>query len=247
MTTELARHQSARFQQQGYLLHKEQLFEAEDFAALQRIFEEDYQQYGEDDLDTIHFRDERLLPFLLHPRVLDLVESLIGPDIGLWSSHFIVKPPGAGKATPWHEDSAYWRGRVSEMAGIVTVWLAIDRVSAENGAMRVIPGSHALGGDSSYEDVTERDANIFSRQVRAEDVPEERAVDFVLEPGECSVHDARIIHGARANTSQFRRAGYTMRYFPTTSLVVADHPGNDGHRIWLARGTDRAGNAYVNA
>jgi hypothetical protein len=63
---------------------------------------------------------------------------------------------------------------------------------------------------------------------------------------ECSLHKARIIHGANANTSDKRRAGYTMRYFPT-SLVYADLPANKGHKLWLARGKDIAGNTFVNA
>ena len=69
-------------------------------------------------------------------------------------------------------------------------------------------------------------------------------MDFELHPNECSLHEARIIHGAAANTSERRRAGYTMRYFPTTIRIDADHPMNRGHRIWLARGRDRAGNTY---
>ncbi|MCU0315700.1 MAG: phytanoyl-CoA dioxygenase family protein [Fimbriimonadaceae bacterium] len=73
-----------------------------------------------------------MLEFLLHNSVHDLVESLVGPDIGLWSSHFISKPPRTGKKTPWHEDSAYWAGRISTMENVVTVWLARGRNLAGN-------------------------------------------------------------------------------------------------------------------
>ena len=51
---------------------------------------------------------------------------------------------------------------------------------------------------------------------------EAQAVYFELKPDECSLHEARIIHGARANTSDKRRAGYTMRYFPTTTKVYPE-------------------------
>jgi ectoine hydroxylase-related dioxygenase (phytanoyl-CoA dioxygenase family) len=68
-------------------------------------------------------------------------------------------------------------------------------------------------------------------------------VYFSLEPNQCSLHEARIIHGAKANTSPSRRAGYTMRYFPTTSLIYPQ--ANVGHKIWLARGKDIAGNSYT--
>ena len=234
--------QVAQYERDGYVLYKQPVLPADKFARLAAIFEEDLQRYGEDDLDTIHFRDARLLEFLLSEEVLDLVEPLIGPDIGLWSSHFISKAPYKGKATPWHEDSSYWNGRVSTMAGICTVWLALDRTTRENGCMSVIPGSQH-GGYSEYEAV-DSSQNIFGTQIKADMMDESKAVYFELQPDECSLHEARIIHGARANTSPHRRAGYTMRYFPTTSRVYPDK--NPGHKLWLARGRDIAGNVYEN-
>jgi ectoine hydroxylase-related dioxygenase (phytanoyl-CoA dioxygenase family) len=170
--------------------------------------------------------------------VLDLVEPVIGPDIALWSSHFLSKDPFTGKPTPWHEDSAYWQGRLSAYDRIVTVWLALTRSDCENGCVRVIPGTHNAGF-SEYE-ATGRE-RFFATQIKGE-VDESSAIDFELGPGECSLHDGRIIHGARANTSPHRRTGYTMRYFSAAIRVIPE--ANPGHRIWLARGRDLAGNAY---
>ncbi len=234
--------QVAHYGREGYLLYHQPVFAQEKFEQLRAIFEEDLGRYGDENLDTIHFRDARLLPFLLSGEVLDLVEPVVGPDIGLWSSHFISKAP-RGKATPWHEDSAYWNGRISTMAGICTVWLAIDEATLENGCMRVIPGSHAHGF-SDYEAV-DKSRNIFGTQIKPGQVDEGRAVCFALAPNQCSLHEARLIHGARANTSDKRRAGYTMRYFPTTSKIYPER--NRNHKLWLARGRDRAGNHYENA
>ena len=184
------------------------------------------------------------MEFLLSPEVLDLIEPVVGPNIGLWASHFISKDPHTGKATPWHEDSAYWNGRTSTMEGICTVWLAIDQATKENGCMAVIPGSQR-GGFSEYEAVADESGNIFPTQIKTDQVDEAKAVYFELKPDECSLHEARIMHGAQANTSDKRRAGYTMRYFPTTTKVYPER--NVGHKIWLARGTDVAGNVYENA
>ncbi|MHB8636189.1 MAG: phytanoyl-CoA dioxygenase family protein [Fimbriimonadaceae bacterium] len=228
----------AQYAEKGYVQYKRPVFNEPDFCRLKAIFEEDLAAYGEDGLDVIHFRDARLMEFLLSDTILDLVEPVVGPNIGLWSSHFISKPPKVGKATPWHEDSSYWNGRISTMAGICTVWLAIDRATPANGSMAVIPGTHA-NGFSQYRPV-DSSANIFSTEIT--DVDESKAVYFELEPNECSLHEGRIIHGAKANTSEFRRAGYTMRYFPTTSKVFPER--NQGHKIWLARGNDIAGNAF---
>jgi ectoine hydroxylase-related dioxygenase (phytanoyl-CoA dioxygenase family) len=230
------------FQEQGYTLYHHQLFSPETFAELQTIFEEQLALKGEklsDELDTPHFRDERLLKFLLSEEVLDLVEPLIGPNIALWSSHFICKDPFTGRATPWHEDSAFWKGRCTSYENMVTVWLAIDRSTQENGCMQVIPGTHLAGGDSEYVDI-DTAQNTFGQQIKDLDVS--RAVAFELQPGECSLHDGRIIHGANANTSPFRRCGYTMRYLSTEIRVYPEK--NRGHRLWLARGKDLAGNTY---
>ena len=234
------------FRANGYHLHRQALFSSERQAQLSAIFEEHLAAKGarlSDELDTPHFRDPRLLEFLLADEVLDLVEPILGPNIALWSSHFICKDPYVGRATPWHEDSAYWRSRVDGFDHIVTVWLAIDRSTRENGCMRVIPGTHT-NGFSAYEPV-DGSTNTFDTQVQG--VNEETAVYFELEPGQCSLHDSRIIHGATANTSPLRRCGYTMRYFSTNIKVLqdTDHKG-EPFSIWLARGRDLAGNRYAN-
>jgi ectoine hydroxylase-related dioxygenase (phytanoyl-CoA dioxygenase family) len=231
------------YHQNGYLLYHKQLFSEDKLNGLNGIFEEQLAAKGSklsDELDTPHFREERLLEYLLSDEVLDLVEPLIGSNIGLWSSHFISKDPYVGRATPWHEDSAYWKGRVSAFDKIVTVWLAIDRSTKENGCMRVIPASHS-NGFSEYEEVDGK-SNLFSTQIKS--VDESKAVYFELEPGECSLHESRIIHGATPNQSPNRRCGYTMRYFSTEIQVYPEK--NKGHKIWLARGKDLANNQFAN-
>jgi ectoine hydroxylase-related dioxygenase (phytanoyl-CoA dioxygenase family) len=231
------------FRANGYFLYNKQLFSPEQLERLEGIFEEHLADKGDklsDELDTPHFRDRRLLEFLLSDDVLDLVEPLVGLDIALWTSHFISKDPYTGRPTPWHEDSAYWEGRLSEYDRIVTVWMALEGPSnRNNGCMRVIPGSHH-NGFSQYRPV-DQTAQTFHAEVI--DVDESKAVDFELERGECSLHDGRIIHGAKPNTSPMRRTGYTMRYFPA-SVKVMPVEQNAGWKVWLARGRDTAGNTY---
>ncbi|MBI2298365.1 MAG: phytanoyl-CoA dioxygenase family protein [Armatimonadetes bacterium] len=235
----LTSQQVSDYHAHGYLLCHDQVFGPDRLARLQAIFEENLALYGHYDLDIMHARDPRLMEFLLADEVLDLVEPVIGPDIGLWSSHFISKPPEGGKATPWHEDSAYWQGTIDDCAGICTVWLAIDDTDRENGCMKVIPGTHRDGGGYSTYQPVDASRNIFGTEVTPGTFDESQAVYFELRAGECSLHEARIIHGADANTSGRRRAGYTMRYFPTTSRVNPER--TQPNRIWQARGRDAAG------
>lgn len=233
------------FRTDGYYLYHHQLFGPSELDTLNAIFEE--HQAAEpnkraDEFDTPHFEDRRLLEFLLAPQVLDLVECLLGPDIALWSSHFIAKEPLVGRATPWHEDSSYWQGRMDRFDQIVTIWLALDDVDEANGCMQVIAGSHLDGGFSQYRPV-DQGANTFGSEIV--DVDLTRAVPFVLRRGEASLHDGRIIHGARANTSPRRRLGYTMRY--VSASVHIFHERQPSHRLWLARGQATAPNIYENA
>lgn len=233
-----------QYHQDGYILFDKPLFSEEEFARLAAIFEELAAGVGEgkrtDELDKPHFTDPRLFEFLMSDEILDIVEPLIGPNIGLWSSHFISKEPFVGRATPWHEDSAYWEGRLDRMDQIVTVWLAIDKVDRENGCMRVIPGTHQ-NGFSDYEAV-DKASNTFSSEIKADQIDENQAVYFELNPGYASLHDGRIIHGAEANTSPRRRAGYTMRYFSMDMKFNPEAKGNETHKLWLCRGENVANN-----
>jgi ectoine hydroxylase-related dioxygenase (phytanoyl-CoA dioxygenase family) len=231
-----------RWRAQGFLRPEGPLLPPSQFADLTGIFEEHLAEHGEEifnELDMPHARDPRLLDLLFDDAVLDLVQPITGPDIVLWSSGFICKMPYVGPPTPWHSDTSYWQGRLDNEEGIVSVWLAIDRSTAENGCMRVIPGSHRTA--ATYR-VVEPGAFFHSE---ASDVDESSAVDLELEPNHCSLLDGRILHGARANTSPHRRAGYTMRYLPSGTRIIPE--ANAGHRVWLARGRTSAPNEYVNA
>jgi hypothetical protein len=245
--TMLTEHDVEFFQTNGYLLPAAPMFGEDRLAELEAIFNEHLDQKGNklsDELDTPHYRDARLLDFLLSDQVLDWVEPLVGPDIALWSSHFISKDPFTGRATPWHEDSAFWEGRFDRYDHIVTIWLALENASTRsNGCMRVIPGSHLNGGFSENYVPADLTTQTFHAQLAG--VDESAAVDFELPRGHFSMHDGRIVHGAKPNTSPVRRTGYTMRYFPS-SVLMRDVPQNEGWKIWLARGRDLAGNQYAN-
>lgn len=194
-------------------------------------------------MDVPHFEHPYLFKYLADPRVLDVIERFIGPDILLWSSHFVTKPKTDGMPAPWHQDGVYWNGRLEPMH-VITMWLAVDESSVENGCMRVIAGSHKLR-DRRYEHV-DPTKNIFGTEVVAEDLDASRIVNLELAVGECHFHDAFTIHGSAANSSQNRRCGYTMRYMPAT-VRCHDPMLAPAHRIYLLRGEDRSSgfNSYT--
>lgn len=231
------------FQQQGYLTFG-RIFTQAEMQALREHVDAMIAALPEgkrpEEMDVPHFTDPWLFRFLADERVLDVIEGFLGPDIVLWSSHFIAKPKGDGKAVPWHTDGAYWHGRLDPME-VITLWLAVDESSLENGCMRVIPGSHKTfkAAIDAYVPV-DGSTNVFGSRIPPELIEEDRAVDLELRVGECHFHDAWTIHGSNLNTSTKRRCGYTMRYMPAYA-VMTRKGWNQNHKIYLLRGEDRTG------
>lgn len=193
--------------------------------------------------DMTHTKHEFMFDLCRHPRVLDVIEQFIGPNIVLFASHLICKPGGDGKAAPWHQDSTYWP--LAPMR-IMTLWLAIDEATTENGCMRVIPGTHTVGELAHSQQNT--DENLLHLGLDISEFADEPIIDCVLKPGECTFHEARLVHGSSPNTSSKRRAGYTMRFMPvTTRLDRSTEAFYASHPLYLLRGEDRDGmNQYVN-
>jgi len=176
--------------------------------------------------------------------VLDIIERIRGPNLALFSTHFICKPAGNGKRVPWHEDSAYWRGQVEPME-VVTVWLAIDPSTKLNGCMKVIPRSHQgpRKGFSDYDPV-DLTHSVFGSEIKKEQREDERQVYLELQPNECSLHDARTMHASEPNTSQIRRCGWTLR-FASSAAKFNTEMFAGAHQVYLARGRDLGGNTYA--
>jgi hypothetical protein len=231
------------YRDNGYFIYNHQLLPRDKFDRLKTVFDGLYDNLSEGErpeaMDVPHFSHPELFEWLMDKDVLDFVEQFIGPNIAVWSSHFLCKPPARGLRVPWHEDSAYWAGRLSEFR-VLTVWLAIDDSDLENGCMRIIPGTHDHGF-SDYAPVNAEE-HVFDQEIVADQVDDDQAVDLVVRAGQCHIHHAKTIHGSNPNTSDRRRCGYTMRYMPTTTKVIMEDP--DEHAIYLARGKDLAGNEY---
>ena len=158
-------------------------------------------------------------------RLVDIAELFVGPNIALFASHYISKPPFTGKPVLWHQDSAFWPLEPME---VVTLWLAIDHSTPQNGCVRVIPGSHRT---EIAETRPSRVDSVLGREI-AVDVDESQAADIVLRPGDVEVHHPNIVHGSNANTSAHRRCGLTIRYIPTTTRIVSEeHPWPSA--LWL--------------
>jgi Phytanoyl-CoA dioxygenase (PhyH) len=181
------------------------------------------------------------------PELVELVSGVIGDDVILWGCHVFCKPGGDGYETPWHQDGHYWP--IRPLANC-TVWVALDESVVENGCLRVIPRSHI--GQRLHPHLHEDRTDLTLNQRMADGTFDEAdAVDIELQPGQMSLHDVYMIHGATANRSPRRRTGVALRYMPASSVFERDLRPADGKTgvavnfanrpLWLLRGTDRSG------
>jgi non-haem Fe2+, alpha-ketoglutarate-dependent halogenase len=169
-----------------------------------------------------------------HPRILDAVQDIIGPDILCWGTSFFIKERRNPGYVSWHQDSTYWG---LDPADVVTAWVALTDSTPANGAMRVVPGTHKLDQVPHHD--TFRPENLLSRgQEIMVDVDERDATMLQLEAGEMSLHHVRLIHGSDPNPSDQRRIGFAIRYIPTHVRQVAGQHDS----ATLVRGVDRFGN-----
>jgi ectoine hydroxylase-related dioxygenase (phytanoyl-CoA dioxygenase family) len=187
-------------------------------------------------LGHVFLRDDPFwIRLISDDRLLDIAETFIGPDIALFASHYISKPPFTGQPVLWHQDSAFWPLDPME---VVTLWLAIDDSTPENGCVRLVPGSHTM--DIAAMRVNTEVDNVLGHEIAVE-VDEADAVDIVLRPGDVEVHHPNIVHGSNPNRSPRRRCGLTIRYIPTSTRILGDEQPFPS-ALWL-RG-ERGVNTY---
>ena len=181
---------------------------------------------------SAHIKYGKVYDLLTHPKIVACVRDLIGEDVIGWGAHYFCKMPHDPKSVGWHQDAGYWPLTPSKT---VTVWLAIDDATVENGAMRFIVGSHHLGHLTPRH--SEPDENSVLGQVveNAEQLGE--SVDVELKAGEISIHTDLLLHGSNANPSPKRRCGLTLRY--CTSDVQASF-GWDKEGV-VVSGKDKSG------
>jgi non-heme Fe2+,alpha-ketoglutarate-dependent halogenase len=183
------------------------------------------------DIREWHETSRWLFDICMNPKIHDLVEGILGPDFYLWASGFFVKEPRTKETVGWHQDAYYW-----PMAphNSVTVWLAFSDVDEENGAMKIVPGSHKSGVIKHRRSVATD--SVLTLELEKGSFREDTAVSMRLKAGEVSLHDDAAVHGSPANPSGRKRVGLTMRFSGTN--VKNDLKVNPHFKTYLCRGVD---------
>jgi len=187
------------------------------------------------------------LDLALDRDIVDLVSGVLGEHVILWGCHVFCKPAAEGYETPWHQDGHYWPIRP---LATCTAWVALEPSTRANGCLRVIPGSQRARTLHPHLHEERSDLTLNQRLADAA-FDESAAVDIELEPGQMSLHDVYMIHGAEANRSAQRRTGVALRYMPATSVFergLRPAEGRSGlpvdfarRPLWLVKGRDVSG------
>jgi len=227
MTASLSLTQSSAYQRDGFLFPLD-VMPANDADVIRHEFESiEHKFAGKGNLQKyLRLNAHYIFPFAYriasNERILDAVESILGPNILAWGCELFIKEPTTSTFVSWHQDLTYWG--LGSTNHEVTAWLALGEVTIENGCMRFLPGSQKQDLLPHIE--TFDDDNSLSRgQALQADVDESKAVNVCLSPGQMSLHHGLLFHSSSPNNSQTRRVGITVRYI--TPDVVPEDLGYD--------------------
>ena len=168
-----------------------------------------------------------------HPRILDAVESVIGPDILVYTSTFFIKEARSPTFAAWHQDATYFGLEPHEH---VTAWVALSEAGAEAGCMEVVSSQGqpqqlrhaALGLEHSING---------GGQAIVEPFDQDGIAAMALHAGEFSLHHTLARHRSAPNRAAHRRIGLGISYIPAHVRTVGSH------RLFamLVRGQDTGG------
>jgi non-haem Fe2+, alpha-ketoglutarate-dependent halogenase len=168
-----------------------------------------------------------------HPRILDAIEDVIGPDILVWTSTFFIKEPHSPTFAAWHQDGTYFGLDPHEE---VCAWVALTDASREAGCMEQLS---SRGAPRQYCHTPLGLAHSINRagQTITEPFDEGNPVAMALRAGEFSLHHELAVHRSPPNATAHRRVGIGLNYIPPHVRVE----GPVRLSAMLVRGEDRYG------
>ena len=222
----LTNQQITRYQDDGYLV-LESFFSSAKLAKQKALLDEltvrgrsmarpdahfsfEYDAQGKDIAGMLHkvqsvcVVEPRVLEIAGDDDFLDVVESLIGPDIDVFGTKFFPKLPKFGTSTSWHQDNHYF-GTNSDR--IVSCSIYYEDADRDNGCLRVVPASHR-------DRVLVEHKPVPNRHGRWTRVDESDAVDVVCPAGTVVLFSANLLHGANDNDSDRTRYSTAWHYLP---------------------------------
>lgn len=172
-----------------------------------------------------------------NPKILDVIEILIGNDIQANGDCFVRPTLFQEKVTtlPWHQDSAYMPQTENDL--YLTLWMPLVEVNEKNGSLEMIPGSHLDG----FKATKQVEGEAFAVPVEDPCKGKEPVV-LQMKPGDLVVFNNLTYHRSYPNSSQVVRWSVDFRYSPIgTPLYNAWH----AHLSFDARSKNSSSNSHT--
>jgi hypothetical protein len=138
------------------------------------------------------------------PRLLDILEPLIGPDLMFWSDKVVFKAEEADFDTPWHQDWPYWKG-----CHKVSAWIALDDADPSNGCLKLVPGSHTW---FTVHDGEVAPGQAFAHRVDARHIDPSQVVTAAVPAGSVVAFHDLVLHASYPNTARRDRWAIVATY-----------------------------------
>ena len=184
-------------------------------------------------LDIMQQLGPRMFEFLFHPGLLDVLQTLLGPDLTCNPiQHLRAKPPDdfephtgpSFHMAPWHQDAAVMMPE-AEGSDVITCWLPLQEAKADMGCMEVIPGL--------VDDGYLRHQKAGGTTIVPDLMPLHSPRVMECEQGDVILMSRFTPHRSRPNISDACRWSLDLRYQPT-----GQHTGRTGHPDFVVRSTD---------
>jgi hypothetical protein len=137
-------------------------------------------------------------------RVVDSVEQLLEDEVYHYHSKMIMKDAKVGGAWAWHQDYGYWYENGVLYPDLVSVYIAVDPATQQNGCMQVLKGSHKLGRVDHVLSGEQAGANMerVNEAIKRLDL-----IYCEMEPGDAMFFHSNLLHASARNDSDQPRWG----------------------------------------
>lgn len=145
--------------------------------------------------------DDNIRAFVTRPEFVAITTPILGPDVDLYWNQSVFKMPEGEQQFPWHQDDGYTAVTPSPY---LTLWLAINDATPENGCISVIPGSHRRGLIPHLK-------TPIGLSCHALDDPDQ-GVQVPVKAGSLAVFYSLTMHKSGINRSNEPRKAYVIQY-----------------------------------
>ena len=208
--------QLAEYQAQGFVV-LDHVFTTEEMAETALLIEahhqahaERLQKVGKEGISrageiafTSHLaeRDQGLLKFARRPEFVAIATKVLGPDVDLYWNQSVYKEGRGDAEFPWHQDDGYTPVVPSPY---LTLWLAVNDATTENGCLSVLPASHKSG----LAPHTQTAIGLACHSLEDPD----QGVPVPISAGSMIAMQSLTFHKSGVNRSEGMRKAYVIQY-----------------------------------